>query len=108
MSSVLGVEVPVFEIRDVVGDKSDLLVRNPAIGAALARALGDKAVVLMRGHGSVTAGTSIPQVVFRAYYAEMGMPRAGELMDRAAFNSLYRPSGRTTLELRIATSLSPP
>jgi ribulose-5-phosphate 4-epimerase/fuculose-1-phosphate aldolase len=71
MSSFLGVETPVFEIRDVVGEGSDLLVRNPAIGAALAKVLGGKAVVLMRGHGSVTVGTSIPQVVFRAYYAEM-------------------------------------
>ena len=71
MSSFLGVDVPVFEIRDVAGPASDLLVRNAGIGAALAKVLGDKAVVLMRGHGSVTAGTSIPQVVFRAYYAEM-------------------------------------
>jgi hypothetical protein len=44
----------------------------------------------------------------RAFYAEMGMPRAAELMDQAAINTLYRPSGRTTLELRIATSLSKP
>jgi hypothetical protein len=44
----------------------------------------------------------------RAFYAEMGLPRAAELMDRAAINTLYRPSGRTTLELRIATSLAAP
>jgi hypothetical protein len=44
----------------------------------------------------------------RAFYAEMGMPRAAELMDRAAINTLYRPSGRTTLDLRIATSLAAP
>jgi HCOMODA/2-hydroxy-3-carboxy-muconic semialdehyde decarboxylase len=71
MSSFLGVDAPIFEIRDVAGGSSDLLVRNPEIGHALARALGESAVVLMRGHGSVTVGTSIPQVVFRAYYAEM-------------------------------------
>ena len=44
----------------------------------------------------------------RAFYAEMGMPRAAELMDRAAINSMYRPSGQTSLQLGIATSLSPP
>lgn len=44
----------------------------------------------------------------RAFYAEMGMPRAAELMDRAAINSMYRPSGRTSLALGIATSLSAP
>jgi ribulose-5-phosphate 4-epimerase/fuculose-1-phosphate aldolase len=71
MSSFMGVDVPVFEIRNVVGPASDLLVRNAQLGAALAKVLGDKTVVLMRGHGSVTVGTSIPQVVFRAYYAEM-------------------------------------
>jgi ribulose-5-phosphate 4-epimerase/fuculose-1-phosphate aldolase len=71
MSSFMGVDVPVFEIRNVVGPASDLLVRNAQFGAALAKVLGDKTVVLMRGHGSVTVGTSIPQVVFRAYYAEM-------------------------------------
>ena len=40
MSSFLGVDVPVFEIRDVAGPASDLLVRNAEIGTALAKALG--------------------------------------------------------------------
>src|SRR4029453_9934376 len=71
MSSFMGVDVPVFEIRDVEGLGSDLLVRNAKIGEALTKVLGTKTVVLMRGHGSVTVGTSLPQVVFRAYYAEM-------------------------------------
>jgi HCOMODA/2-hydroxy-3-carboxy-muconic semialdehyde decarboxylase len=71
MSSFLGLDVPVFEIRDVAGPGSNLLVSNPQIGAALAKVLAGNTVVLMRGHGSVTVGTSIPQVVFRAYYAEM-------------------------------------
>jgi HCOMODA/2-hydroxy-3-carboxy-muconic semialdehyde decarboxylase len=71
MSSFLGLDVPVFEIRDVEGPGSDLLVRNQKLGAALAKVLGARTVALMRGHGSVTVGTSLPQVVFRAYYAEM-------------------------------------
>jgi len=71
MSSFMGIDVPVFEIRDVAGPASNLLVGNPALGAALAKVLGDKTVVLMRGHGSVTVGSSVPQVVFRAYYTEM-------------------------------------
>ena len=70
MSSFLGVGVPVFEIRDVVPG-SDMLVRTPALGAALAKVLGDRPVALMRGHGDVVVGISIPQVVFRAYYSEM-------------------------------------
>jgi HCOMODA/2-hydroxy-3-carboxy-muconic semialdehyde decarboxylase len=79
MSSFLGAGVPVFEIRDVVPD-SDMLVRNRAIGAALAKMLADKAVVLMRGHGAVAVGNSIPQVVFRAYYAEMNARLQAEAM----------------------------
>ena len=80
MSSFMGLDVPVFEIRDVAGPASDLLVRNAGLGAELAKALSDKTVVLMRGHGSVTVGTSIPQVVFRAYYAEMNARLQSEAM----------------------------
>ena len=80
MSSFMGVDVPVFEIRDVAGPSSDLLVRNAAIGAGLAKTLGDKNLALMRGHGSVTVGTSIPQVVFRAYYAEQNARLQAEAM----------------------------
>lgn len=88
MSSFMGVDVPVFEIRDVVGPASDLLVRNPEIGKALAAMLGDKTVVLMRGHGSVTVGTSLPQVVFRAYYAEMNARLQSEAMRLGAVTYL--------------------
>src|SRR5689334_7512105 len=35
MSSFLGLDVPVFEIRDVEGPGSNLLVGNPKLGAAL-------------------------------------------------------------------------
>jgi hypothetical protein len=44
----------------------------------------------------------------RAFYTEMGMPRASELMEKAAINTLYRPGGQTSLNLRIATSLAAP
>lgn len=41
-------------------------------------------------------------------YRSMGTPRAIELMNRAAFNTYFRPNGKTALDLRIATSLSAP
>jgi ribulose-5-phosphate 4-epimerase/fuculose-1-phosphate aldolase len=88
MSSFMGVDVPVFEIRDVAGPSSDLLVRNAQIGTALAKVLADKTVVLMRGHGSVTVGTSIPQVVFRAYYAEMNARLQSEAIKLGAVTYL--------------------
>jgi len=80
MSSFLGAGVPVFEIRDAVGTGSDMLIRDARLGAALARTLGDKPVALMRGHGAVAVGNSIPQVVFRAYYAEMNARLQAEAM----------------------------
>ncbi len=88
MSSFMGVDVPVFEIRDVEGLGSDLLVRNQKLGAALAKVLGDKTVALMRGHGSVTVGTSLPQVVFRAYYAEMNARLQSEAIKLGAVTYL--------------------
>jgi HCOMODA/2-hydroxy-3-carboxy-muconic semialdehyde decarboxylase len=33
--------------------------------------LGDKSVVLMRGHGDVTVGPSVKVAVFRAYYTDV-------------------------------------
>ena len=71
MSSFLGAGVPIFEIREAGGPATDMLIRNPELGAALARKVGNSEVVLMRGHGDVVVGQSIQQVVFRAIYTEI-------------------------------------
>ena len=70
MGGFLGTSTPVFEIRDTAGPQSDMLIRSPELGAALARTLGPAPFALMRGHGSVAVGASLKQVVFRAIYAE--------------------------------------
>jgi ribulose-5-phosphate 4-epimerase/fuculose-1-phosphate aldolase len=70
MAGFLGAATPVFEVRDM-DEKSDLLIRTPALGAALARSLGVKPVVLMRGHGATIVGGSVRQAVYRAVYAEV-------------------------------------
>jgi hypothetical protein len=44
----------------------------------------------------------------RAFYAEMGMPRAADLMQKASITTMFRPNARTAQELRIATSLAAP
>jgi hypothetical protein len=59
-----------------------------------------------RVHSSMLSETGTERM--RKFYAEMGMPRATELMEKAAINTLYRPGGQTSLTLRIATSLSAP
>ena len=80
MSSFLGAGVPVFEIRETGGLASDMLVRNPALGAALAKTLGNCAVALLRGHGNVVVGGSIREVVFRAVYTEINARLATEAL----------------------------
>lgn len=70
MSSFLGTGAPVFEIRKVSG-MTDMLVRNGEQGRALAETLADKAVALMRGHGSVAVGANLPQAVYRGIYTEL-------------------------------------
>ncbi len=80
MSSFLGAGVPIFEIREAGGDGTDMLVRNPALGAALAQKLGNSAVLLMRGHGDVVVGDSVRQVVFRAIYAEVNAKLESEAL----------------------------
>ena len=66
-SAFIGLGVPVFEIRDAAG-MTDMLIRSPALGRALAQTLADKPAVLMRGHGSTVVGPSIPRVVSRSIF----------------------------------------
>ena len=96
MSGFLGAGVPVFEIREVAGD-TDMLVRNPALGAALALRLDDKPAALMRGHGSVAVGISLPQAVFRAVYLEVNARLQSEAMKLGSINFL------TSEEARLAS-----
>jgi len=70
MGGFLTSKTPLFEIRDVAGNATDLLIRSPQLGTELARCLGREAAVLMRGHGLTVVGDSLQQAVFRAVYAE--------------------------------------
>lgn len=71
MSSFLGAGVPVFDIRKAAGGATDMLVRSPELGRALAGALGSHPAALMRGHGVVVVGRDIQQAVFRSVYTEL-------------------------------------
>jgi HCOMODA/2-hydroxy-3-carboxy-muconic semialdehyde decarboxylase len=71
MSAFLWGGVPVFDIRKAAGGATDMLVRDPALGRALAQTLGPRPVALMRGHGAVVVGTSLQFAVFRSVYTEM-------------------------------------
>jgi ribulose-5-phosphate 4-epimerase/fuculose-1-phosphate aldolase len=69
MAAFVGEGVPVFEIRDVEKG-TDLLVKTAKLGAALAKTLSDKPASLMRGHGAVVVGESLPRAVGRSIYLE--------------------------------------
>ena len=62
--------VPVFEIRDAAG-MTDMLIKDPTLGRALAQTLSNKNALLMRGHGAVVVGPSLPLVVRRAIHMEL-------------------------------------
>jgi HCOMODA/2-hydroxy-3-carboxy-muconic semialdehyde decarboxylase len=69
MAAFVGEGVPNFEIRDVEKG-TDLLVKTPQLGAALARTLGKHPASLMRGHGAVVVGENLARAVGRSVYLE--------------------------------------
>jgi ribulose-5-phosphate 4-epimerase/fuculose-1-phosphate aldolase len=69
MSAFLGAGTAMYDPQPTAGD-TDLLVKTLALGQALASALGDKPIALMRGHGSVAVGRSVREAVYRAVYTE--------------------------------------
>ena len=80
IAGFLGTGAPVFEIRDTAGPATDMLIRSPALGHALAGSLGTHSILLMRGHGSVAVAQSIRHVVFRAVYTEVNARIQAEAM----------------------------
>ena len=70
MSAFVGEGVPVFEIRKAQKG-TDLLVKTPKLGAALAKTLAGKPASLMRGHGAVVVGENLPRAVGRSIYLEL-------------------------------------
>jgi ribulose-5-phosphate 4-epimerase/fuculose-1-phosphate aldolase len=119
-TAFLAAGTPVWDIRKDFGE-TDMLVRDPAIGKSLAERLGDKSVVLMRGHGDVTVGPNVKLAVFRAYYTDVNAklqsqalalggeinyltPGEGEKADKTNFAVLDRIWN--LWKMRIAPSLA--
>src|SRR5262245_47593157 len=70
MCAGIGVRVPTCASRSRFGD-TRLVVTNAGMAADLARALADRPVILMRGHGCVVAGASLREVVFNSIYLQL-------------------------------------
>ncbi|MDB5409755.1 MAG: class aldolase/adducin-like protein [Rhodospirillales bacterium] len=88
MSGFLGLGAPIFEIRDIVGPGSDMLIRDRNLGIGLAKVLGAGGAVLMRGHGSTVVGQTLRQTVYRAVYAEVNARLQAEALRLGKVNYL--------------------
>jgi HCOMODA/2-hydroxy-3-carboxy-muconic semialdehyde decarboxylase len=66
-AAFLAAGVPVFDIREKFG-ATDIVISTAAKGAALAATLADKPVALLRAHGMVTVGPTLPVAIFRAIF----------------------------------------
>ena len=67
---LIGADVPVWDPQHSFGD-TDLLVANMEQGRDLARVLGPRTSVLMRGHGSTVVGGSLREAVYAAVHLEI-------------------------------------
>ncbi len=71
VSGFLGVTpVPVYEIRDVTGPENNMLIRDAKTGSALAKTLGMRNVVLIRGHGMAVTAPSVRLAVMWSVYTQ--------------------------------------
>jgi ribulose-5-phosphate 4-epimerase/fuculose-1-phosphate aldolase len=103
-ASAMGLEAPVWDIRDMFGD-TDLLVTNPERGCDMAKTLGGANVVLMRGHGFTAVGPTLFETVRLSVYLPknarvlMAALRLGEVKTLSAGEVVRRrfdPAGSET------------
>ena len=93
--SDIGAHVPVWDIEDNFG-ATDLLVRNTAQGADLAKTMSDNNVVLMRGHGFTAASWSLQMLIRIAVY----LPRNCRIQLAAMRIGDYKPLSEGEIAVR--------
>jgi HCOMODA/2-hydroxy-3-carboxy-muconic semialdehyde decarboxylase len=103
LGSLIGPDIPVWDMADDFGD-TDMLVRSLDQGRSLARTLGPRRVALMRGHGSVVAGSTLREVVMTSVYLEQN---ARLLLQALAIGQVHYLSAGE-IELSGASQLSGP
>lgn len=93
VAAFLGTEgAPVFDLRDTQPDNL-MLISNVKSGADLAKTLGSRSVVLMRGHGMTVAAPTTRDAVLRAIYTrvnakvQMDAMKLGEPVFMSAFEA---------------------
>ena len=108
MSAFLVGGVPVYDIRQASGAMTDMLVRSAALGQSLARVLGPAPVALMRGHGAVVVGASLPAAVFRSVYTEVNARLQAQAMALGGPVAYLDPEEAKRAEASIAGTIPRP
>lgn len=94
----IGAEVPVWDIAERFGDRTNLLVTGMAQGRDLARCLARNNVALMRGHGFAAAARSLIDVVRMSVY----LPRDARVQLAAMKLGKIKPLSRGEIDARLA------
>ena len=63
--------VPAWDVRKFGGTADDMLIRNPALGKALAEGLGSKTAMILFGHGMAITGNTLATAVSNSYFLNM-------------------------------------
>jgi len=98
LASDMGSHVPVWDIADKFGDRTNLLVTNMDQARDLARALAKSNVALMRGHGFAAGARSLIDVVRMSVY----LPRNARVQQRAMQMGEYQPLSAGEIESRLS------
>lgn len=94
----IGAEVPVWDIADQFGDRTNLLVTDITQGRDLAKRLGGNSVALMRGHGFAAAARSLIDVVRMSVY----LPRNARVQFKAMQLGEMKPLSSGEIQARSA------
>ena len=89
------------DVEPAAGTESDMLIRNAALGKALAAKLGKAPVALMRGHGATTIGRRLREAVYTAIYLEVNA-KLHDIVSRAFEDAWHTRESRAT-SLRMAS-----
>ncbi len=94
----IGAHVPVWDIAERFGDRTNLLVTDMAQARDLARTFGLNNVALMRGHGFAAGARSLIDVVRLSVY----LPRNARVQYRAMQLGELKPLSAGEIETRLS------
>jgi ribulose-5-phosphate 4-epimerase/fuculose-1-phosphate aldolase len=104
-SAFISFGIPVFEIRERAG-MTDMLIRNPTLGHNLAEVLGSHPAALMRGHGAVITGPSLPRVVGRTIFLALNATLQAQAMSMGSPITYMDPEEARKIEEREGHGLA--